>query len=569
MATTAADLTNGVQTLIPVDIGDVVDFLYVVDAYGTGSANTWVGENSYNVYDHAGILIAAAATGSDPATGGPVSSFGLTACPSCSAPNTLTASNITNTSADLGWVAGGSETAWNIEYGASGFAQGSGTTVAVTTNPYSLTGLTAATSYDYYIQADCGNGDTSIYVGPYTFGTTCNNDVAPYFENFDSGLSVCWTNPGTPQFGWTLDANGTPSGTTGPSDDMTGGGNYMYIETSSPRAPGDSAFLISSNIDLSALTSPELRFFSHMYGASIGELSIHIVTAANPTPTMIWQLLGDQGNQWDERTVDLSAYAGGTVQFIMLGVVGDNGSGVQYWGDVAIDNFEVRDLPANDLSVVAGAVPSGCELTATETLEIWVVNAGIVAETGFAVEYSVNGGAAVSETITSTLNPGDTLMHMFTTTADMSADGMYVVDFSAVLSTDVDTTNNHLIGVMAENYITPAAPTTNGDTICNGDTAMVTSDAGYTSWYDAATGGNLVGEGATIDVMPTATTSYYAEAIHSVGHSENFDSYNVGDYIVASDPSNWDVWPGGTPGGAYDMQKLQMFKEMEDVSTSI
>ena len=305
---------------------------------------------------------------------------------------------------------------------------------------------------------------------------------------------------------------------------------------------------------MSALSSPELRFFSHMYGASIGELSIHIVTDTNPTPTMIWQLLGDQGNQWDERTVDLSAYAGGTVQFIILGVVGDNGSGVQYWGDAAIDNFQVRDLPANDLSVVAGAVPSGCELTATETLEAWVVNAGLVAETGFAVEYSVNGGTAVSETITSSLNPGDTLMHMFTTTADMSADGMYVVDFSVVLSTDVDTTNNHLIGVMAGNYITPAAPTTNGDTICNGDTAMVTSDAGYTSWYDAATGGNLVGEGAAIDVTPTATTSYYAEAIHTTGHSENFDSYNVGDYIVASDPSNWDVWPGGTPGGAYDMQ---------------
>jgi hypothetical protein len=83
---------------------------------------------------------------------------------------------------------------------------------------------------------------------------------------------------------------------------------------------------------------------------------------------------------------------------------------------------------------------------------------------------------------------------------------------------------------------------------------MVTSDAGYTSWYDAATGGNLVGEGAAIDVTPTATTSYYAEAVHTTGHSENFDSYNAGDYIVASDPSNWDVWPGGTPGGAYDMQ---------------
>ena len=54
--------------------------------------------------------------------------------------------------------------------------------------------------------------------------------------------------------------------------------------------------------------------------------------------------------------------------------------------------------------------------------------------------------------------------------------------------------------------------------------------------------------------MPTTTTSYYAEAAATEGHFEDFDSYNVGDYIVASDPANWAVWPGGTPGGAYDMQ---------------
>ena len=33
-------------------------------------------------------------------------------------------------------------------------------------------------------------------------------------------------------FDWIVDANGTPSSTTGPSDDITGGGNYLYIETS-------------------------------------------------------------------------------------------------------------------------------------------------------------------------------------------------------------------------------------------------------------------------------------------------------------------------------------------------
>jgi hypothetical protein len=58
---------------------------------------------------------------------------------------------------------------------------------------------------------------------------------------------------------------------------------------------------------------------------------------------------------------------------------------------------------------------------------------------------------------------------------------------------------------------------------------MVYSDD-YSYWYDAATGGNLVGEGDELDVMPTATTSYYAEAVAFEGHEEDFDSYNVGDY---------------------------------------
>ena len=55
-----------------------------------------------------------------------------------------------------------------------------------------------------------------------------------------------------------------------------GGGNYIYIETSSPRVPGDSALIHTNTIDISGLTNPELRFFSHMYGASVNELSVWI-----------------------------------------------------------------------------------------------------------------------------------------------------------------------------------------------------------------------------------------------------------------------------------------------------
>ena len=48
----------------------------------------------------------------------------------------------------------------------------------------------------------------------------------------------------------------------------------MYTEASVPRAYLDSAILISQDIDVSALSFPELNFFSHMYGSAIGTLRV-------------------------------------------------------------------------------------------------------------------------------------------------------------------------------------------------------------------------------------------------------------------------------------------------------
>lgn len=92
--------------------------------------------------------------------------------PSCSAPASLTASNQTETSADLGWTENGTATAWDIEWGTVGFtATGVPNIENTATNPHALGGLTASTSYDFYVRADCGAGDTSAWTGPYTFVT--------------------------------------------------------------------------------------------------------------------------------------------------------------------------------------------------------------------------------------------------------------------------------------------------------------------------------------------------------------------------------------------------------------
>ena len=138
---------------------------------------------------------------------------------------------------------------------------------------------------------------------------------------------------------------------------------------------------------------------------------------------------GDRGNQWNEELIMLSTTAT-TIQFSITAIVDTNATGQAWPGDMAIDEFGVREAAANDLALVAAAVASGCDLTATEPIELWVVNQGLVAESAFDLSYAVNGGTPVVESITSTVNPGDTLKYVFTATADMTADGVYNLDFA-------------------------------------------------------------------------------------------------------------------------------------------
>ena len=90
----------------------------------------------------------------------------------CAAATNLSASNITTNSADLSWDASFNATSYNwviVAAGdsATGTAIDSGTTSGTTDSTSSLSVLT---SYDLYVDADCGSG-TSGYAGPYNFLT--------------------------------------------------------------------------------------------------------------------------------------------------------------------------------------------------------------------------------------------------------------------------------------------------------------------------------------------------------------------------------------------------------------
>ncbi|PTM04934.1 MAG: hypothetical protein DA405_05635 [Bacteroidetes bacterium] len=101
--------------------------------------------------------------------------------PTCPRPAGLMMDSASLTSITASWTSNGTGSSWALEYGPSGFTPGSGTSVVATSNPYTITGLTAATAYDVYVAEICGAGDTSISVGPVLMNTTLCNPS-----------SLCW-----------------------------------------------------------------------------------------------------------------------------------------------------------------------------------------------------------------------------------------------------------------------------------------------------------------------------------------------------------------------------------------
>jgi hypothetical protein len=79
--------------------------------------------------------------------------------------------NRTTTTAQVHWTAPAGVSNFDLEYGASGFAQGSGTHATATTNSITLSGLTPGTMYDVYVRSACGDNVYSSWSNAVSFET--------------------------------------------------------------------------------------------------------------------------------------------------------------------------------------------------------------------------------------------------------------------------------------------------------------------------------------------------------------------------------------------------------------
>lgn len=276
---------------------------------------------------------------------------------SCPPPSMVVVDTLLGNSVSIAWETGGNCVNTLLEYGLSGFVPGAGATanegtvITLTcpvTQPYLIPGLNDLTTYDIYIREGCSNGGYSDNSCPINITTNCNTAPTTLLENFDT-LTACastcgntcpisgtWFNSAEGDFDWLIDGGGTGSANTGPSDDVSGGGQYIYTEASGSACRNGKKAILESTclvVDASVGTC-HLSFFHHLYGTHINELQLEVSTNGGASWQMIWNLIGNQGDQWERTYIDLSAYNGLLAKFRFVAI---SGNGIK--GDMALDEI--------------------------------------------------------------------------------------------------------------------------------------------------------------------------------------------------------------------------------------
>ncbi len=186
---------------------------------------------------------------------------------------------------------------------------------------------------------------------PYTqdFDNFTNCSTAWGCASITCNLSQGWLNlaniNGSDSIDWRTHSGATGSGGTGPSGDHTSGnGNYLYLEGSGNSGSGcqwKEAQLHSPCFDLIGSNEPEISYWYHAYGSAIGSLHMDVLADGQWHLDVADPVLGQQGNQWLQRTASLAAFEG---QEVVVRFRGTTGGG--WLADLAIDDINITSKPS-------------------------------------------------------------------------------------------------------------------------------------------------------------------------------------------------------------------------------
>ncbi|MDX2002478.1 MAG: right-handed parallel beta-helix repeat-containing protein [Chitinophagales bacterium] len=199
--------------------------------------------------------------------------------------------------------------------------------------------------------------------------------------------------------------------------------------------------------------------------------------------------------------------------------------------DIGADEYEPA---ANDIAVVDILSPVGgtCGATSDEVIVV-LYNNGTASQTNVPVTVNVTGSVTgtVSGTLAGPLQVGerDTLV---VGTLNTSVGGPVTVTAISQLGTDQYLVNDTLVisGIIDS---IPALPVATGDTVCAGNSAVLTALAGASyKWYDSLTNGTLLGIGDEFFTpILDSTTTFYVESFSSITDSAGIKNAGSSSFI--------------------------------------
>ena len=363
---------NGTYTLtlvagIMTDPTDKTTFV-AIDTIST-SSNTYTNyEIPFSQYTGTGSYIAIMAPKPTTSTynTGYIDNIVVDVIPTCPRPKNVATSNPTLTSIDLSWLEMGSATSWEIEYGPLGFAQGSGTVVVATSNPFTVSGLQHSTGYDFYVRATCGGNDNSHWTNKVTDATTCSPiSNLPYTENFDGYAGYTTTTAATNNlpYCWSFLNAGTSTSYTGypmiySSATYAASGNNsirFYTYTTSGTYDDQMAILPQFDVTTNPMNTLQINFDARNNSTYTFTLVVGVISDPTDKTTFVpVDTIITTSNTYNNYVVPFNQYTG-TGSYIAMMALQPTSS----YNSGFVDNVMVEVIPS---------CPRPTFLTATSTI---------------------------------------------------------------------------------------------------------------------------------------------------------------------------------------------------------
>lgn len=287
----------------------------------------------------------------------------------------------------------------------------------------------------------------------YCYITGFGTEPLPHFEDFEG--QDFWLGIGTSNQ-W---ERGVPSAST--INNPYSGSNVWAINLDGDYSPNSSDLLYTPYFNFANVQGATLEF-KHWYDTqnpNDGGFIQYTQSFGNA-----WQVLGNQNDPlgtnwynasngamplwsgsssgWETSAYDLSQFdnSASPIQFRFAFTTDATSSNFNGW---AVDNFRI-DLPKipYDAGVFEIVSPKAYNNAAGSHLVVRLVNYGTSALTSVPLEYTINGGAAISETWTGNLQPGDSVLYTFSATLNPPAGASFNLCVKTLLSGDSNSFND-------------------------------------------------------------------------------------------------------------------------------